>query len=100
MVSTEQLQAFGRDGYLVVPSVIDGQRQAAALALIDKLLQAEPPADGHTGHHFYWRETADEPVLTELLTAAPAFSYISQLLAPLRSPGPPKTAGGSDLPAV
>lgn len=49
MLSSEQLQAFGRNGYLVVPSVIDAGRQAAALARIGDLLDADPRALGHTG---------------------------------------------------
>lgn len=82
MLSTEQLLAFGRNGYLTVPSVVGAIVQAKALARIGELLDADPPAQGHTGHHFFWREMASEPELAGLLTGTGAHGVIAQLVAP------------------
>jgi ectoine hydroxylase-related dioxygenase (phytanoyl-CoA dioxygenase family) len=83
MWSIEQLRRFAEDGYVVVRDVVAGNVLAAALARIDALVAARPPARGHTGHHFYFEPTAREPELSALLTGTAAFDLVSALTAPL-----------------
>lgn len=80
MLTTLQLRSFGRDGYLVVPDIIDKDRQAAALARIDELQHETAP--GMTGPHSHWRDAADEPILMGLLTDTAALDCVASLLSP------------------
>lgn len=80
MLSEEQLKEFGERGYLVVPGAVDRDLVARANLRIGELIAAEPPADGHVRHHFYFPQAADEPSLTEPLTAA--FGYAEALADP------------------
>ena len=54
MLSNEQLKEFGERGFLVVPGVVAPEVVARASRRIDDLIAAEPPAEGHVGHHFYF----------------------------------------------
>ncbi len=84
MLSAAQLRAFAHDGYLVVPSVVEPSRCAAAQARIDELLRQRPPAPGHTGHHFYFEPTHAEPLLMGMLTQTAAWECAARLVAPLQ----------------
>jgi hypothetical protein len=81
--TAEQLTAFARDGYLVVPAVVDADRCARAVSRIDELLRDRPPAPGYTGHHHYFEPAEAEPVLMATLTESPAWQRAADLVAPL-----------------
>jgi Phytanoyl-CoA dioxygenase (PhyH) len=81
--TAEQLTAFARDGYLVVPAVVDADRCVEAVARIDELLRDRPPAGGHTGHHHYFEPAEAEPLLMATLTESPAWQRAADLVAPL-----------------
>src|SRR2546421_1484175 len=84
MWSTSDLARFGRDGYLVAPGVVAPMLQAAACTRIRELLVARPVPAGHTGHHFYFLPSADEPVLVALLTDSGTLDLAAALTAPRR----------------
>ncbi len=91
VLSDEQLKEFGERGFLVVPGVVAAEFVAGAHRRIDELIAAEPPSEGHVGHHFYFPQAAGEPALTAPLTAAgpdgvsggvSAFAYAEALADP------------------
>jgi hypothetical protein len=84
VLTDDQLTAFARDGYLVLPGVVDADRCAKAQARIDELLAQQPPAEGHTGHHTYFDTAEAEPLLMATLTDSPAWQRAAELVAPLR----------------
>ncbi len=77
-----QLAEFAGDGYVVARDVVPAALRDRAVARIDALLTERPPADGHTGHHTYWLETADEPDLAALLIGSAAMTWAEALTAP------------------
>lgn len=88
VLSDEQLKEFGERGFLVVPGVVSPELVGQAVRRIDELIAAEPPAEGHVGHHFYFRSASDEPALMAPLTglgtggAHSAFAYAEALADP------------------
>jgi hypothetical protein len=88
MLSSSQLRAFARDGFLVVRDVVPAAVRAAALTRIDALLAERPPEPGHTGHHFYFEPADDEPELVALLTGTPALAFAGALTAPRQLQAP------------
>ena len=89
MWTAQQLADFARDGYVVAREVVSVELRDNALARIDALLAERPPADGHTGHHFYFEPTADEPELTALLARSGALAWAGALTAPRPITVPP-----------
>ncbi|MET7422735.1 phytanoyl-CoA dioxygenase family protein [Dactylosporangium sp. NPDC005555] len=89
MWTDRQLAEFARDGYAVLRDVVPAALRDRAVARIDALLTERPPADGHTGHHFYWLETADEPELAALLVGSAAMAWAEALTAPREIGAPP-----------
>lgn len=80
-----QVRRFADDGFLVAPGLVDADRLAAALAVVDDLITSSPPPDGHTGHHSYWNQEA-APLLATL-SETPAWDAARQLTsADLLSP--------------
>jgi hypothetical protein len=61
-----QLRSFAECGYLVLPDLVSHADLDRAEAEADRLIAEEPPPEGHTGHHFYWRRPAESPVLFEV----------------------------------
>jgi hypothetical protein len=87
VLSEKQLKEFGERGFLVVPGVVDPELVERAHQRIDELIAAEPPAEGHVGHHFYFPKAVDEPALIGALTAAGSsgtsgFAYAEALADP------------------
>jgi hypothetical protein len=82
MWTGRQLAEFARDGYAVVRDAVPASLRDRAVARIDALLTERPPTDGHTGHHSYWLETADEPELAALLIGSAAMAWAEALAAP------------------
>src|SRR5215468_11083199 len=84
VLTNDQLTAFARDGFLVLPGVVDADRCAKAVARVDELLAERPPAEGHTGPHSYVETAEAEPLLMATLTDSPAWQCACDLVAPLR----------------
>lgn len=87
MLSEKQLEEFGERGFLIVPNVVAAEVVERAHQRIDELIAADPPAEGHVGHHFYFVEAADEPALIAPLmdsgsTGASGFSHAEALVGP------------------
>ena len=82
MLSDEQLHAFARDGYVVVPGAVAERFLAAADAEIDATIAADPPAAGTTGHHFYFLPPARLPAADAALRRSGAIDLADQLVAP------------------
>lgn len=87
MLSEKQLSEFGERGYLVIPNVVEPDIMDRARRRIDDTVDADPPAEGHTGHHFYFLNDEDEPALIAPLTAtgtegASSFAHAEALTAP------------------
>jgi hypothetical protein len=87
VLSDEQLKEFGERGFLVIPGVVAPDVIRRASQRIDKLIDADPPAEGHVGNHFFFLKAADEPDLIAPLTARPAdgpsgFDVAGELTAP------------------
>jgi hypothetical protein len=86
-LSQEQLTEFGERGFLVVPGAVASEVVELAHRRIDELIAAEPPAEGHVGHHFFFPKAVDEPALIAPLTAAgpdgaSAFAHAEALADP------------------
>ena len=84
MLSESQLKEFGERGFLVVPNVVPAEVVEQASRRIDEVIAADPPAEGHVGHHFYFLKAADEPAL----------------IAPLMAQGPDHVSGFSCAEAL
>jgi hypothetical protein len=87
VLNDEQLKEFGERGYVVVPGVVAAESVERAHRRIDELIAAEPPLEGHVGHHFYFPQAGDEPALIEpLMDAGPdrasAFAHAEGLAGP------------------
>ncbi|MEY9926838.1 hypothetical protein ABH926_001463 [Catenulispora sp. GP43] len=87
MLSDGQLKEFAEQGYLVVPGVVGSEPVDRANRRIDELVAAEPPLEGHVGHHFYFPKAVDEPALIAPLMepgadGRNAFAYAEALADP------------------
>ncbi len=80
---TEQLRAFGRDGYLVVPGVVDEAHLVELAAEADALMAADPAPEGKVGFHHYFEPHASLPVADRVLRDAGPLDLARQLVAPL-----------------
>jgi hypothetical protein len=69
-LTREQVRRFADDGFLVASGLVDADRVAAALAVVDDLIASSPPLVGHTGHYFYWNQEAPQLLATLSGTAA------------------------------
>lgn len=103
VLSDEQLREFGERGFLVVPGAVAPELVAGASRRIDEMITAEPPAEGHIGHHFYFPKAADEPALIDALTAvgstgASAFSWAEALADPGLLEAPQQVQVALNLP--
>jgi hypothetical protein len=85
-----ELAAFARNGYLIGRSVVAEALRDPAMSRIDQLLATRPVPPGHTGHHFFFEPTADEPELTALLTDSAALDLARALTAPRIVAVPPQ----------
>ncbi len=70
---------FAKSGYTVMRNLVPAEQLTEVLAAVDSLVDQQPLPDGHTGHHFYWRNREDGPeaifqlMRDKLLAAAEAF---------------------------
>jgi hypothetical protein len=81
-LSTEQLQQFATDGFVVVPGVVDESHLIAADGEIDRLIETEPPPATATGKHFWFLRPSRLPAADAALRASPALALAEQLTAP------------------
>lgn len=83
-LSDEQLRAFARRGYLVVPGVVSSALLEEATAAVDRTIERDPPPPGHRGFHHYWnRQPEDADPLMRLLRDSDAWTVAGSLIAPL-----------------
>jgi hypothetical protein len=61
LLTEHQIREFAEHGYTVVPGLVTPAETEQAQAEADRLIAADPPPPGHTGHHFYWRDPAGSP---------------------------------------
>jgi ectoine hydroxylase-related dioxygenase (phytanoyl-CoA dioxygenase family) len=81
-LSETELREFGSQGYIVIRNVIPPDILAAASTAIDRLIDKEPPPEGHVGHHFYWLSTLDGGPLPALFYDTPVRSLAQSLIDP------------------
>ena len=82
MLTDDQLATFARDGFLVVPGVVDASLLVAADAEIDRVIAAAPPAPDATFKHFYFLPPARLPAAHAALVESGALAIAEELTAP------------------
>ncbi len=83
MLTVEQLQQFGTDGYLVVPGVVPAQILAELDAEVDALVIGAPPPPDKVGFHHYFEDPARLPVASRALRDGGVLTLARELVAPL-----------------
>ena len=83
MLSTEQLGAFGTDGYLVVPGFVAEPLLAELAAEADSVMASEPAPQGEVGCHHHFTDPASLPVADRVLRESGVLSLAGELVAPL-----------------
>lgn len=83
MLSDEDLQRFGVDGFLVVRDVVPEQLLAELDAEVDALVAAAPPPAGKVGFHHYFEDPANVPVAHRALRDGHVLALAGELVAPL-----------------
>ena len=76
------LDAFRRDGYVVLRDVVPEPLLAAADAEIDHLLATDPPPADRTGAHHWFLPPASIPACERALTVSPAWPLAQSTVAP------------------
>ncbi|MDE3207118.1 MAG: phytanoyl-CoA dioxygenase family protein [Acidobacteriota bacterium] len=84
MLTAEQVAAFARDGFLVIPGVVPDHLLSAADAEIDQLLRSDPPPDRKVGPHFYFLGPSQLPAADAALRRSGALAVAEQLVSPHR----------------
>jgi|SRR5262245_90887 len=77
-----ELREFGIHGYVVIRDVIPPAILAEASRAIERLVDEQPPPEGHVGHHFYWLSTTDGGPLPALFYDTPLRSLAQSLVSP------------------
>jgi len=83
MLNNEQLQEFGRDGYLVVPAVVGEDVLVDLDTEVDELISRKPPPAGKVGFHHYFEHPTDLPVADRAFRHAGVQPLAEELVAPL-----------------
>ncbi|PYM93387.1 MAG: phytanoyl-CoA dioxygenase [Candidatus Rokuibacteriota bacterium] len=89
---------FAERGYIVVRSVLSRGEIDAAMRVVDDLIAATPPPDGHCGHHFYWPALSPGHPLLGLLLDGAAFDVAEQLIRPGRLTMPRQAQVALNIP--
>ena len=84
VLSTEQLQRFATDGYVLVPGAVSEDRLAAADSEVDQVVENDPPPEGTLGAHFYFLPPAQLPAAAAALRQSGGLALAEQLVAPHR----------------
>ena len=82
MLGNEELQSFGRDGYLVVPAFVAEPLLAELEAEADALIAAKPAPEDKVGFHHYFEHPADLPVADRILRESGVLDLAAELVAP------------------
>src|SRR5262245_6040005 len=81
-LSESELREFGAHGYVVVRDVIPPDILAAASSAIERLIDEQPPPEGHVGNHFYWLSSTDGGPLPALFYNTPLCNLAQSLVSP------------------
>jgi phytanoyl-CoA dioxygenase PhyH len=81
-LSETELREFGAHGYVVIRDVIPPAILAAASRAIERLINEQPPPEGHVGQHFYWLSSTDGSPLPALFHDTPLHGLAQSLVAP------------------
>ncbi|MFE2429431.1 phytanoyl-CoA dioxygenase family protein [Streptomyces sp. NPDC059373] len=85
--------AFRRQGFVVVPGVLSGERIAAGRRLVAAMLAKQPYADDHVGPYFLWPRFGPEgDPLLDFYRDAGIGELAAQLLRPELAPQDPDFA--------
>ena len=94
----DQLSTLSRDGFVVVPNVVNGHLVNAALKEIDTLISSRPPPE-HRGYHFIWcNDVAPTNPLQACLRCSPAFNIVETAIAPNRLENPRQIQVSINIP--
>jgi len=83
MLTAEQLQAFGRDGYVVVRRFVAESMLDELAAEADGLVARQPPPEGKVGFHHYFEHPSALPVADRVLRESGVLGLAGELVAPL-----------------
>jgi hypothetical protein len=83
VLSEQEIQAFGIDGYLVVPGVVPERVLAELDEEVDALVAGTPPPPGKVGFHHYFEHPSRLPVAQRALQDSGALALAGELVAPL-----------------
>jgi hypothetical protein len=83
MLSSEQLRAFGSDGFVVVRRFIDEDLLMEVAAEADALVVRKPAPVGKVGAHHYFESPSSVPAAERLLRESGVLSLAGELVAPL-----------------
>src|SRR5262249_46637148 len=80
-LSESEQREFGIRGYVVIRDVIPPAILAEASRAIERLVDEQPPPEGHVGHHFYWLSSHDDGPLPALFYDTPLRSLANSLVS-------------------
>lgn len=83
VLTVEQLGEFARDGFIVVPGVVDETVLVQLDAEVDALVERQPPPPDKVGFHHYFEHPSDLPVADRALRTAGVLALAGELVAPL-----------------
>jgi hypothetical protein len=83
VLSDEEIERFGTDGYLVVRGVVPERILAELDAEVDALVDGAPPPPGKVGFHHYFEDPARLPVAHSALRDGGVLALAGELVAPL-----------------
>ena len=83
MLSAEELERFGTDGYLVVRGVVPEGLLSELDAEVDTLVADAPPPPDKVGFHHYFEDPARLPVASRALREGGVLALAGELVAPL-----------------
>ncbi len=82
-LSADQLRAFGRDGFIVVPDFVDERTLAEVTEEAISLVERKPAPAGKVGAHHYFELPSSVPVADRALRESGVLSLAGELVAPL-----------------
>src|SRR5580692_10506789 len=82
VLTTEQMKEFGTSGFLLLPGVVPDALLKPADAEIDAVMEADPPAMGSCGPHFYFHPVAQLQAADAALRESGALGLAEELVEP------------------
>ena len=83
VLGDDELRAFARDGYIVVPSVVDEAHLVELDREVDELIARKPPPADKVGFHHYFEPPSALPSAQRALHEAGVIALAGELVAPL-----------------